>query len=129
MKQFSRTVLAILMFTVAVSGALASGNPDRDYRDPKQLEALIEKQTEPYILIDVRTAGEYKSGFIPTAVNIPYTDIAGKLPTDDRETLVIVYCQSGRRSGNAFLTLTDLGFHRVVDFGGITNWRGDLVRP
>ena len=129
MKQSFRTVLLVLLLFVAVAGVSASGNSDKDYSDPVQLEALIERQTEPYILIDVRTAGEYNSGFIPTAVNIPHTEIAEKPPTDDLETLVIVYCQSGVRSGNAFRTLTKLGFQRVVDFGGVTNWRGDLDTP
>ena len=127
MKYLKITILAAL--TAAAVFACTSTSRERDYQDPVQLEKLIEEQLEPYFLVDVRTAGEYADGFIPTAVNIPHTEIAGSLPTEDREALVIVYCRSGNRSGQAARTLKELGFERIVDFGGISNWRGDLEKP
>jgi phage shock protein E len=100
----------------------------KQYSDPDALSRLITDRAEPYILVDVRTSGEYASGHIPTAINVPVSIIASKLPTVDRSALLIVYCGSGRRSAAAKSTLVDLGFTRVVDFGGISRWRGELVR-
>jgi len=99
---------------------------ETDYRDPEQLEFLIEEQAEPYILVDVRTKEEYDYGFIPTAINIPYDIIGQNLPTQDKTALIIVYCRSGRRSAIAAETLESLGFDNVTDFGGVNRWKGKL---
>ena len=97
------------------------------YAEPEALARLIAEKSEPYILVDVRTPAEYDSGHIPTAVNIPVTEIAEKPPTADTKALIIVYCRSGARSAAAAKTLTDLGYTRVVDFGGVSRWKGGLV--
>jgi len=106
---------------------LADGGFTTDYMDPDALSRLIREEPEPYILVDVRTREEYASGHISSAVNIPLAVIDSTLPTDDRSALIIVYCASGRRSAAAKKTLDDLGFTRVVDFGGISRWKGKLV--
>ena len=51
--------------------------------------------------MDVRTAEEYNSGAIPSAINIPYDVIADNLPTEDRSARIILYCRSGSRSSLA----------------------------
>jgi phage shock protein E len=102
--------------------------PSADYREPALLRALIAARTEPYLLLDVRTAQEYATGHIPTAVNAPVDSLAEKPPTGDALALVIVYCASGRRSALAKETLDGLGFTRVVDFGGVGRWDGELVQ-
>jgi phage shock protein E len=76
------------------------------------------------VLVDVRTPGEYTSGHIPTAINIPYDKIAASPPTPDKAALVIVYCASGHRAGLATKTLRGLGYTRVVDFEAIGRWKG-----
>ncbi len=92
----------------------------------ERLAAIIAEQDPNTYLIDVRTEAEYRSGAIPSAINIPYDVIAENLPTDDRDARIIVYCRSGRRSSVADNTLADLGFTNVLDFGGVGNWEGDL---
>jgi rhodanese-related sulfurtransferase len=77
-------------------------------------------------LVDVRTEGEYNAGAIPSAINIPFDVIAENLPTEDRSARIIVYCRSGNRSGIAADTLESLGFTDVMDFGGVSNWMGEL---
>jgi phage shock protein E len=73
------------------------------------------------VLIDVRTAQEFQSGHIQTALNMPHTtigaEIAGaKLNKDDH---IVVYCKSGRRSGLALDTLKGLGYTNVENYGGL----------
>ena len=43
-----------------------------------EAKTLMEKE-EGYILLDVRTKGEYESGYIPGAINIPLSDIDEKI--------------------------------------------------
>jgi rhodanese-related sulfurtransferase len=98
----------------------------RDYSNPAQLAALLSERLEPYILVDVRTAAEYSTGHIPTAINIPYDEIAANTPTSDIAALVIVYCASGGRASKAATTLKGLGYTRVIDFGAIGKWQGPV---
>ncbi len=110
----------------ASGGPVAPAGPS--YSDPDALQTLISKSTEPYYLVDVRTSDEYETGHIPTAINIPYDTIGDKPPTPYKTTLIIVYCASGVRSAKAKATLDKLGYSRVVDFGGITRWKGQSVK-
>jgi rhodanese-related sulfurtransferase len=98
------------------------------YAEPEALARLVAEKTEPYMLVDVRTPEEYAAGHIPTAINIPNTEIGRTPPAADKTALLIVYCASGRRSAAAAKVLTDLGYTRVVDFGGVSRWKGTLVK-
>ena len=119
-------VLSIMLMSMTAA-ALAFGKGQVDYTDPAKLAELIAGKGVPYILVDVRTPAEYASGHIPTAVNIPNTEIAARPPTDDISALIVVYCRSGARSGAAQQALQNLGYRRVVDFGSASKWRESLV--
>ena len=80
------------------------------------------------LLYDVRSAEEYATGFIPTATNIPHSEIADALPHSHRNKVIVVYCQSGGRSRLAYRALVEKGFKYVFDFGGIANWQGELAQ-
>jgi phage shock protein E len=71
--------------------------------------------------IDVRSAEEYQQEHVAAAVNIPYTEINGRIDevTGDKEALIYVYCRSGRRSGIAQSTLEEAGYTNVVNLGGL----------
>jgi phage shock protein E len=118
-------LLGLALVSAAVSGLGTAEK--RDYTDPDQLAALVSQKGEPYVLVDVRTPEEYGSGHIPTALNIPNTEISARPPSANRSALIIVYCRSGSRSAAAKKALEAMGFTRVVDFGAVTRWKGDLV--
>ena len=111
------------------SGTKETATAGPDYSRPAELVKLVESQNTSYILIDVRTKEEYDSGYIPTAINIPYDVIAQNLPTEDRNAKIIVYCRSGHRAGIAKETLESLGFTNVTNFGAASDWPKDLVAP
>jgi rhodanese-related sulfurtransferase len=119
-------VLSIILMSMTAA-AFAFGQGEVDYTDPAKLAELIAGKGVPYILVDVRTPVEYASGHIPTAVNIPNTEIAARPPTDDTSALIIVSCRSGARSASAKQTLEKLGYSNVVDFGSVSKWREGLV--
>ena len=87
-------------------------------------------EEEGYILLDVRTPKEYADGHIPNAVNLPNETIGKEPPTilSDKAQRIFVYCRSGRRSQDAAAKLADMGYTNIVDFGGIMDWRGDVVK-
>lgn len=87
--------------------------------------------TPQAVLLDVRTSGEFNSGFIPEAINIDvmtnsfYNDIAEL----DKSRIYFVYCRSGGRSMQACLSMADAGFTVLNLAGGISSWPGKIVTP
>ncbi|MFI9825781.1 rhodanese-like domain-containing protein [Streptomyces sp. NPDC052013] len=76
-------------------------------------------------VIDVRTPGEYASGHLPGAHNIPLDHLDTALPAlktaADRGDLLVV-CASGARSATACRRLADHGITAATLTGGITAW-------
>ena len=112
----------------AQDGRDTAGATGIDYRDPAALRRLIEESPDTYLLLDVRTEGEFAAGRIPTAENLPVQVIEQRPPEADPDTLIILYCATGNRSGSARRILSRLGFTRVVDFGGISRWPYEIER-
>lgn len=86
--------------------------------DLDQAKELLKNENTK--LIDVRTTDEYETKHIDGAISIPLSEINNI--TFSKETNIIVYCQSGRRSKQAATELLNLGYVNVYDFGGINNW-------
>src|SRR6056297_610415 len=127
--------VVFVVFLFPVFGVWAGGTPNtgeaqdpNEYEDPKGLAELIKSGEPEYLLVDVRTPGEYNSGHIPTAVNIPVSEIEAQPPEVSKQELVVVYCRSGSRSSRAAGILESLGYTQVVDFGGIYRWEGELIK-
>ncbi|MFE6778591.1 rhodanese-like domain-containing protein [Streptomyces sp. NPDC057702] len=76
-------------------------------------------------VIDVRTPGEYASGHLPGAHNIPLDHLDVALPAlraaTDRGDLLVV-CASGARSAQACQRLADQGITAATLTGGTTAW-------
>ena len=85
---------------------------------------------ENFVLLDVRTQEEYNAGYIAGAILLPYDEIKAKatIVLPDKEKEIVLYCRSGRRSAIAKKALLDLGYQKVIDFGGVKRWEGELVR-
>jgi phage shock protein E len=78
--------------------------------------------TKPQAIIDVRTPAEYAAGHIDGALNIPLETIGEKIASVkgiDKNSEILLYCQSGRRSGLAKTMLEQQGYTKVTNGGGI----------
>ena len=86
-------------------------------------------ELEDYILLDVRTEGEYREKRIAGAKLIPDYEIKGRAGRElsDKNKVILVYCRSGRRSESAAKALAGLGYVNVYDLGGIMDWPYDTV--
>ena len=83
---------------------------------------------EGFILLDVRRTDEFASGHIPGAVNLPNEEIGNAeipLQTEKNQTIYI-YCRSGNRSKLAANKLLSLGYTKLIEFGGILDYTGEL---
>ncbi len=74
------------------------------------------------LLLDVRTEGEFASGHIDGARNIPVQVLDGRMSELDPEVPIVVYCRSGARSASAASMLRAQGYE-VTDLGAMSNWR------
>lgn len=86
-------------------------------------------KTEKAVLLDVRTKEEYESGHIENSENIPLQQIEKVIAKiTDKNTPLFVYCQSGARSGRATSALKQMGYLNVTNIGGISSYRGKVVK-
>ena len=96
-----------------------------EYRKISAAEAhKMMAEAVSYILLDVRTAEEFREKRIEGALLIPDNEIRGRAEKElpDKTILLLVYCRSGRRSANAAGELIRMGYVNVYDFGGIIAW-------
>ena len=127
MRKLLPILLSALMFTGCTG---TSNNHPNTYRQITMDEAVTMMAQEiDYIILDVRRSDEFAAGHIPNAINVPNetigTDEIPELPNKDQ--LIMVYCRSGRRSKEAAEKLVKLGYTNIVEFGGILDWKGEIV--
>jgi rhodanese-related sulfurtransferase len=80
---------------------------------PADVKKLIESKGNDYVLVDVRDEAEYKEGHIPTAINIPVETFALRSEILPKEKKIIVYCNTGGRSYNAYRKLMKLSYSTI----------------
>lgn len=80
---------------------------------PAELITLLKQTDTAYTLVDVRDPEEFAAGHIPTAINIPVAGFAARSGTLDKKKQIIVYCNSGGRSYNAYRKLQKLGYDNI----------------
>ena len=93
---------------------------------PEQLDWARSRDA---LLLDVRTPEEFASGHLPEAVNIPHTELRGRVE-EVREMAagrpVAIMCQSGVRSYIAHRILAAAGFDSATLSGGMLTLRAWL---
>lgn len=133
LSKYSVELLCILLaLAMLLSGCSAQPGGTVMWKQIGMEEAMeLMKSEENYVILDVRRADEFASGHIPGAVNLPNEIIgedadAVEAALPDRDQMILVYCRSGNRSKQASQKLADLGYTRVIEFGGILDWSGEL---
>lgn len=77
-------------------------------------------------LLDVREKVEYAMGHVPTAVNLPLSEFVSSYQTLDKDKFYHIICQSGSRSEQAAVFLSQQGYQVVNVAGGTSAWTGVL---
>ena len=81
------------------------------------------------VLIDASEANEYADGHIGGSINLPLSRfMEAETMFEDKSVPIYVYCHSGARSKRMAAGLTKLGFKKVVNIGGIMDYKGQLER-
>jgi rhodanese-related sulfurtransferase len=99
---------------------------------PSDAFQLIQKNkgNPQFVILDVRTPDEFKSGHIEGAINIDinadsFKNDIGRL---DRGKTYLVYCRTGRRSAEAMDIMRNLGFAHLLGIeGDIVKWNAEKL--
>ncbi|WP_231512478.1 rhodanese-like domain-containing protein [Paucibacter sp. KBW04] len=83
------------------------------------------------LVIDVRSPGEYASGHVDGALNVPLDRIEADLPAlaPDKGQAILLCCASGMRSGMALRALQAMGYQAAVNGGAAGALALQLQRP
>ena len=124
-----KRIMPLLMALLLLAGCGAQPEASTYRQITAEEAAAMMEEESGYLILDVRTAGEYSEKHIPGAINGPNETIGNQdipeLP--DKEQLILVYCRSGNRSKQAAEKLVKLGYTNIVEFGGIHDWTGETV--
>lgn len=80
---------------------------------PAEIKQLLDAQSREVVIVDVRDESEFKEGRIPTAINIPVETFALRSEVLPKEKKIIVYCNTGGRSYNAYRKLMKLAYPSI----------------
>lgn len=135
MKKSIKLIFVLLLLAAVIGTAVCRVHDTKPSPAPAPQKISAEEAKrimdsgEQYFLLDVRTQEEFDAQHIPGAVCIPDSELSsrsGELP-QERDTLILVYCRSGRRSALSAEVLAGLGYTAVRDFGGIIDWQYETV--
>jgi len=112
-----------------VLAALAASELWRTFRGPRPVsagEAVRLINSVDAVVVDVRSASDFKKGHILNAVNIPLAGVESRVKeiTKDTDRSIVCYCAIGSAGPQACLKLKKLGYHNAVALkGGINAWQ------
>lgn len=112
------SVMKYLFVPIVVSALLCSGcGGPRGMEQPQG--AASPSVPSRSLVLDVRTPEEFVSGHAAGAINLPVDQVEKRISelAPAKDTSLIVYCRSGRRSAAAKKILEGLGYTRIDDFG------------
>jgi rhodanese-related sulfurtransferase len=120
-----RNVVSVLLFLSMV--ACKGQSPSTAKMTPTDFEkSLTDKKVQ---VLDVRTAGEFKTGHIKNALQADWTNqsqFMDRIQYVDKDKPVYIYCLVGGRSSAAANWMRNNGFKEVVELdGGINAWKRD----
>lgn len=95
---------------------------------PQEAKRIMD--TEDCLIVDVREEDEFIIEHIENAELLTLATIDEETASEvipSKDTLVLVYCRSGKRAKTAAHMLAQLGYTRVNNFGGIIDWPYELT--
>jgi len=104
---------------------------EKDHVQPTELAQWILEKRADYQLIDIREPWQFDDYHIPTAINIPLTDLfadAG-LARLERAKKIVVYGLGAGHPAQAQLLLTLKGYPALSLKEGITAWWDQVLTP
>ena len=94
---------------------------------PRELEAYMDKASNPPLLIDVREPWEYDIVHLPNSKLMPMAQLPTQLDELNQDAELVIICHHGIRSRAVALYLEQQGFKKVINLkGGIDAWAKEV---
>ncbi len=94
---------------------------------PRELEARLEADTNPPIIIDVREPHEWDICHLPKSRLIPEGKLPARMHELDSAREIVLYCRTGIRSARALILLRETGFRKIKNLvGGVHGWADEV---
>ncbi|MCL2416953.1 MAG: rhodanese-like domain-containing protein [Bacteroidales bacterium] len=118
-----KKIICIFIVLIIAGMSVGCASPSATKISAEQAHIMMD-QLDNFLIVDTRSLSEFNQGHIRSAVSIPYDEITRRAVDEisDKDIVILVYCQAGRRSAIAAQRLADLGFTNVYDFGGLNDW-------
>ena len=113
----------VLLAWLAGCSTPSEGSASRQIDSAALAEAMAAGSVP--LLLDVRTPGEFASGHLHGAVNIPVSELQQRLPelATHKDSDIYVICEAGSRSKTATRLLAAEGFRAVDVTDGMSGAR------
>jgi len=128
------TAFGIILLVTFLAFILLSPNAQSDQQftavSPKEASALIEahKGDSDFVILDIRTPGEYQSGHIKNSIMIDFYSktFAEEVNRLDKEKTYLIHCRSGNRSTRSMGLFKKLKFQKIYHLSsGINGWNSE----
>lgn len=114
----------LILIALVSGGALAWPALTRGKNTLSTLQATQLLNKGKTLVLDVRTADEYKAGHLRTSRNIPLNELSERMGDLNKSASVLVICQTDTRASRAASQLRRAGFSDVyVLEGGFAAWQ------
>ena len=125
MKFFIDNNWLLWLFLARLSGgALAWPALTRSRHAVSTLQATQLLNKGKTLILDVRSADEFKTGHLRASKNIPLDELPARMGDLDKSSAVLVICQTDARAGRGASQLRRAGFSDVyVLEGGFAAWQ------
>ncbi|MDO5017977.1 MAG: rhodanese-like domain-containing protein [Lagierella massiliensis] len=99
--------------------------------DGKELDALQadNKKKDKVLVVDVRSKEEYDEGHLKHAINVPIDDVEAdpEVLADYKDFPIILYCNTGNKSGKVADILVENGYKDVTNADGVKSYEYENI--
>ncbi len=103
---------------ITIQGVQILPGSEKGMVDPDWFAAQFDAGTLPsgITLVDVRSPEDYRHGYLPHAINIPWDHEKGTIDSSrfPADKLVLLYCNTGMRSADAYESLDEAHAKQVL---------------
>jgi len=123
-------IIAVIFWGFIVWSPSAQSDQQFTTVSPKEASALIDKHKgDPdFVILDIRTPGEYQSGHIENAIMIDFYSktYAQEVNRLDKAKTYLIHCRSGNRSTRSMALFEKLHFQKIYHLSsGINGWKSE----
>ena len=126
---FAVSLIMAIALTMGCAGSETATQTIDDITTHEAFTLIQENEGNAgFVILDVRTAGEFAEGHIENALNIDYRSetFQEELNQLDKNKTYLVYCRSGGRSRGAVDIMEGQEFSEAYNMlGGIVQWQAE----